>query len=45
MLELIKTIEKKLSTLDLTDEDKEQLSSICKKLNKQAERPAPCTVG
>ena len=36
MLEIIKILENKLLTLDLSDEDKEQLSDICKKLNKSA---------
>ncbi len=36
MQDIIKILENKLSTLDLTDEDKEQLSDICKKLNKSA---------
>ena len=34
MLEIIKILENKLLELDLTAEDKEQLSDICKKLNK-----------
>ena len=33
MQEIIKILENKLSMLDLTSEDKEQLSDICKKLN------------
>jgi len=36
MLEIIKILENKLSTLDLTDDDKEQLTDIIKKLNKSA---------
>lgn len=38
MLEIIKILEDKLSTLHLSDEDKELLSDICKKLNKRAEK-------
>ena len=38
MLEIIKILENKLSGLDLTDEDKEQLFGICEKLRKQVEK-------
>ena len=38
MLKIIKILEDKLTKLDLSDEDKNQLSDICKKLNKQVEK-------
>ncbi|MFC2080237.1 SpoIIE family protein phosphatase [Bacteroidota bacterium] len=38
MREVIKMLESKLSELDLTAKDKEELSDICKKLNKSVEK-------